>query len=63
MAQKDRCKQANQLADFTRRVHALAKKHGCTVQINFEKQEINFDGPEKARHALALDIDDFVASL
>jgi len=44
-------------AELVQAINSLAEKHGCKVQINFEKHTIEFDCPDKQSEVdLAMEI-------
>jgi len=53
-APQDKAKREAQMATA---IQQLARKHGCTVEIDFENQTIEFDCPDKkSEMELALEI-------
>jgi hypothetical protein len=60
MTEVDSSSCANVDARFVNLMNHVAKKFGCTVEINWETHTINFEGPENMKTQLALELDKYV---
>ena len=48
-------------ADFEKFIKSIAEKFECTVVINWETKTITFDGDEKVKDALAIELGKYFA--
>lgn len=50
-------------AMVTQIIHRIARKHGCSVNIDYNTHTITFNGPEDVKLALAQELDQFFVNV